>query len=419
MCKKVLFFVLILSLILPAAAVGAANTDAEAVVRRSLFGEEPVYADGRFLSVSDGRLTNGEEEVVLHGVNLGGWLLLETWLSPFSDPEESMAHSDILTLLSKRFGTQQATELLNTYADSFITEDDFATIRSLGFNCVRIPFWYRNFMTAEGKWLTGSLNTNPGICRLDWAIEQCQKNGLYVILDMHGTPGGQSTNHSTGSIGKRELYQDKQAQQTMETLWTALAKRYRNCPTVAAYDIMNEPQNNTDGGPEPWTAEAIAQTNRIYYQLVTAIRKTDSRHIITLEGIWSLSYLPDPTTYGWQNMMYQLHIYDRDAESIAARVQEMLDARRELGVAVYVGEYNSFAEEERASDLYRRYHISRTKWTYKTVGREDNWGLFSKTTEKADPATASLAELKTLLGEEMRTENGFTLNQQEYQSLQP
>ena len=31
--------------------------------------------------------------------------------------------------------------------------------------------------------------------KTDWAVEMAQKHGLYVILDMHGLPGGQSMDH--------------------------------------------------------------------------------------------------------------------------------------------------------------------------------------------------------------------------------
>lgn len=418
MRKKVLLFFLtfLLLFFLPVEAAPAPSE--KEFWERVLSQEAVMYANGEFLTVQDGTLMANGTEVVLHGVNLGGWLVLETWLSPLLDPDEALAHTDVLSILTERFGKAEANALLNRYMDNFITEGDFQTIRELGFNCVRIPFWYRNFMTPSGRWLTASQNDNPGFRRLDWALTQCEKNGLYAILDMHGAPGGQSSNHSTGAIGQIGLYQSEQAQQTMENLWTAIAKRYRNNPYVAAYDIMNEPQNNTHGGNPPWTPESISQTNQVYDRMVKAIRKADPRHIITVEGIWSLHHLPHPKTYGWTNMMYQLHIYDTAPEQIAERVKELLDARKTWGVAVYVGEYNSGAEETLAADLYRRYSISRTKWTYKTVGRDgDNWGLYNKSFDKLDPRTATLEELTGALGKEMQTGSGFILNQQEYAQI--
>ncbi len=416
--KKVLFFFLIFLFLSSVSAQASPDPKSEAFWARVLSKEASTMADGTLLSVQNGVLKSNDAEVVLHGVNLGGWMVLETWLSPFSDPDEQLAYSDILSILTERFGKGKANDLMTLYMDHFITESDFAVIRELGFNCVRIPFWYRNFMTERGEWLTASLNQNPGFLRLDWALEQCRQNGLYAILDMHGAPGGQSSNQSTGTIGQLNLYQSEQAQKTMETLWIAIAKRYQDNPYVAAYDIMNEPQNNTHAGKPPWDSASIKQTNQVYDRMIQAIRKVDTRHIITVEGIWSLNHLPHPKTYGWQNMMYQLHIYDTEPQQIADRVKELLAARKEWGVAVYVGEYNSAEKERLASDLYRRHNISRTKWTYKTVGRDwDNWGLFNKSFEKLDPYTATWEELTDALGTEMQTNSGFVLNHNEYEQI--
>lgn len=374
------------------------------------------------LTVRNGRLMAGDTEVVLNGVNLGGWLLMESWMSPVLDPDEALAHTDMLEILTHRFGRERARSLMRLYQDNFITEADFSRIAELGFNCVRIPFWYGDFMTEDGQWHTAAPANNPGFLRLDWVIRQCEKNGLYAILDMHGCPGGQSTNHSTGTIGKAQLYQKEVYLNAMEALWRAIAKRYRRNPTVAAYDIMNEPQNNKDatgGGVYPaGSPNAVAQTNYVYDRMIRAIRAVDPTHVITIEGIWSLNTLPHPKTYGWSNMMYQLHIYDSSEEAIRQKIDELVYARDTLGVAVYAGEYNSSALEAYATDLYQTHGIHRTKWSYKTVGRQDNWGLYNKPMEKLDLQTASYEEIKTAFGTQMRTENGFVFNEEEYRNIQ-
>ncbi len=380
----------------------------------SFDGENPQITD--FLSVSDGRLISGGREVVLNGVNLGGWLILETWMSPIADSGEEMAYTDVIKVFEKRFGKSRTDEIIEGYEDNFITEQDFDNIEKLGFNCVRIPFWYRNFMTADGKWI------QDGFKRLDWAIEQCSKRGLWVILDMHGCPGGQSMNHSTGIKGNNGLYNNEVNLTRMERIWTAIAERYKDIKCIAAYDIMNEPQNNKGyTGPRAWQAEsnmAVELTNSVYKRMVEAIRRVDGRHIITLEGIWSMSVLPDPVDCGWNNMMYQLHIYDDTKEDIDLRMGEMLSAREKWGVAVMSGEYNSGTLERYAADLYDKHKISRTKWTYKTFrGVGENWGLYNKACNKIDIKTASFEEIKAALINDVRTDNGFELNVMEYNDI--
>ena len=159
------------------------------------------------LYVKDGRLVSGSDdnEVILNGVNLGSWLMMEMWMCPIEAKDEQFSYSDAIGVLESRFGRKKAEELITLYEDSFITDDDFAKIEALGFNCVRIPFWYRNFMNSSGNWFTVRHDDNDGFKRLDKIIEQCAAHGLYVILDMHGCPGGQSMNQSTDVAGKNEL----------------------------------------------------------------------------------------------------------------------------------------------------------------------------------------------------------------------
>lgn len=146
----------------------------------------------RFLRSEDGKLVNGKgETVILRGVNLGGWLIQESWMCPVNGEDRKWANLDTLELLESRFTQDQVQKLLDTYQDNWITENDLKTIAALGCNVVRVPFWYRNFMKDElGTWLTENLDENPGIRRLDWVIEIAEKYDMYVILDMHGCPEG-------------------------------------------------------------------------------------------------------------------------------------------------------------------------------------------------------------------------------------
>lgn len=369
------------------------------------------------LSVRKGVVTNGAEDVVLNGINLGGWLLMEQWMSP-ADSDVEVAYADIIDVLTSRFGKEKTDELIKTYEDSYITEADFAFIEALGFNCVRVPFWYRNFTDEDGKISTDS----RGFEKLDWVLDMCKKYNIYAILDMHGCPGGQSMNHGTGSLNKNELYTSEKNLRTMEKLWVEIAKRYKDNIYVAAYDIMNEPQNNEGAvGKNAWAAEsetAVRYTNAVYDRMIKAIREVDKKHIITVEGVWSLDVLPAPAAYNWSNMMYQLHIYDTEKRMIDLRVGELVSVRERYGVAPLAGEYNSKIYERYAKEKYDENKISRIKWTYKTVGVSyDGWGLLNKNTKKTDIKSASYDEIKKAFGTEMLTEKGFELNLFEYNMI--
>lgn len=369
------------------------------------------------LTVKDGYIVNENgENVVLKGVNLGNWLLWETWMGFVPEYTEDWAYYDTLQVLLDRFGEEKTSEIVKTFEDNFITEDDIAQIEKLGFNCVRVPFWYRNFMTENLEWLVENHDDNKGFQKLDWLISTCEKYGIYVMLDLHGAPGGQSKNHCTGKAGRNELYENEEMMNATVELWTAIATRYKDNKTVCAYDLLNEPQNN--GGYDgdytwaPESEEAISRTNKAYDILYKAIREIDKNHIISFEGVWSTTVLPNPQEKGYENMLYQLHLYDSEKGMIRYRVDELKTARKDWGVAVIVGEYNNHECEEYAQKKYEKNDISRIKWTYKTYIAGDNWGIFNKDVERIDIKTASYEEILEFIKENTKT-NTFNFNAEE------
>jgi len=410
-------------LLLAAVVLAACGVDTETETARettaapieTTWETEAKTVKDRILFVENGKVIAPDgKEVVLCGINLGGWLLQETWMCALTGSE---CNSDSFALLESRgFTDEEIAALFDSYAEHYITEKDIAIIASLGLNCLRVPFWYRNFMNEDLAWYDSDPNKNPGFRYLDQVIAWAEKYGLYVILDMHGAPGGQSTDHCCGSIGKNELYTSEDNLSAMESLWVAIAERYRHSTVVAAYDIMNEPMNNSPEFENGWQAgseEAISKTLAVYRRMIAAIRRVDPEHIITVEGIWSMTYLPDSAKEGWTNMMYQLHLYDTSKEMIDYRVAEMVKAREEYGVAIYVGEYNNGDENQvYAYSRYRAEKISRTAWTYKTAkGNQGNWSLYYSSTPPADLQRDSYEEILRKWGDCLLTESeGWTRN---------
>ncbi len=376
----------------------------------------PLTDAQRMLSVGkDGLLYNKKgDEVVLCGINLGGWLLQETWMCPVVGSECNL--DSIHLLESRGFTDQQIATLFQTYADNYITRRDVQNIAALGMNCIRLPFWYRNFMDDDLQFYTENPDDNPGFILLDRLIGWAREENLYVILDLHGAPGGQSTNHCCGTLNKNELYTVEANLAATERLWTAIASRYKDSGTVAAYDLLNEPMNNDTALPNGWAAgseTALSYTHMAYDRLYKAVRAVDPAHMISVEGIWSGSCLPDPALYGWENMLYQMHLYDSDKIMIAYRVSELLQLRKDYKVAIYVGEFNNGDQQYTyALDLYRKNKISRTAWTYKvSYGNLGNWSLYRSDIPAADLANDSYQEILDKWSDPLRTTSkGWSVN---------
>lgn len=308
------------------------------------------------------------DKVVLKGVNLGGWLMQEYWMCPSNMKQEKWTNLDLILKLEERFGKEKTQKLIELYQKNWITERDLQTISKTGCNVIRVPFSYYNFMTEDGEWKSGSFEESPGVQTLDWLIETAGKYGVYVILDMHTCPGGQSAEHVAGLSYKYELFSSEKNIELMEQLWVALADRYKDNPVVAAYDIMNEAlvyDNDITVETDP--------RNMVYDRMISAIRKVDPSHIITVEGIWSLSCLPLPQKTQWSQVMYQVHLYG--GINIENSIRELEQYRKNNKIPIYVGECANL-------DLLKaciNNDLHCTTWTYKGTNYADgDWYMFQR-----------------------------------------
>ena len=287
-----LLAVLILSALFAFAACNddpADKTPAE-LPMLSASGEDIVDADGN--------------TVALRGTNFGGWLVQEGWMCPTAQTDTLSTN---MTLYS-RFGRERAEALIAAYEESWITEADFAGVKALGLNVVRVPFTYMNvydYLSDEGELLHPSeftLREDP-FERLDFALEMCKKYELYLILDLHGAVGSQNGSDHSGDTSRTNLYADTELGEAYRAktaeLWSLVAEHFAGESNVAGYDLLNEP------------TRASRETQWDYYDvLYDAVRAEDPDHMIFIESTWETQDLPSPESYGWENVVYEYHHYN-------------------------------------------------------------------------------------------------------------
>lgn len=316
-------------------------------------------------------------------------------------------------VLTERFGVEKAYELLNTYADNWITEVDLDNIASMGFNCVRVPFWYRNFYYDDKGTKILDENGEWDFSRLDWVVEECGKRGIYVILDLHGAPGYQNNKEHCGKINSCGLFKlTKQAEAwrklTIE-LWVAVAERYSGNPAVAMYDLLNEPMCDVASYIEKNNLKTISLYSRLY----DAVRSVDNDHIITMEGIWRLYNLPAPWLMGWSNVVYQLHFYNKT--NFGFKLLLFTALLYPYNVPLYVGEFKSLgsATWDAILGTMNKWNYSWTIWSYKGTGwgaETSEWYLYGGKTDvitNADVRNDSYEEIALKWGEVLRTDESF------------
>ncbi|KAH8118016.1 glycoside hydrolase family 5 protein [Phellopilus nigrolimitatus] len=132
----------------------------------------------------------------IRGVNLGGWFVLEPWITP--SIFENTGNDDVVDefTLGQLMNSSYAQEILQQHWASWITEDDFKAIAAAGLNHVRIPLGYWSVP------VNGSASVSPYtpgawpylLQALNWA----KNNSLHVIVDLHGAPGSQNGYDNSG-----------------------------------------------------------------------------------------------------------------------------------------------------------------------------------------------------------------------------
>ncbi len=335
-----------------------------------------------FLKVNGTRIVDEDgKDVLLKGVNLGGWLMMEGYMFGGRNTPEH----DFRSSFEKALGRSALDDFITSFRDTFIREEDIKTIKSWGANCVRLPFNYRLIEFEDRPY---SLNED-GLKYLDRAVGWCEKYGLYCILDLHAAPGAQNNAWHSDSYGKVGLFDNEQDRDRYLRLWFFLADRYRECPNIAGYDILNEP----DVG-----VLEEHKVRSLYEAATVEIRSTDTKHIIFLEGnMWAqrLEFLGNPkdhnTAYSIHNyaplnfthhfeqglhypgkvygIMWNKNRFDMLAGAYSAFAEK-------ANVPLYLGEFGVhvrdgyYGEADWVEDMLascEKYRFSWTYWNYKTV----------------------------------------------------
>lgn len=154
------------------------------------------------------------------GVNIGGWLVTEPWITPSIYDAAGKGAVDEWTLC-RILGRQEATKRLKAHWDSFYTETDFFTIKSYGLNHVRIPIGYWAFDISKGEpYVQGQFEY------LKSAVMWAKKAGLKVMIDLHGAPGSQNGFDNSGRMGNIGWATDPENVERTRKVFSILATEF-------------------------------------------------------------------------------------------------------------------------------------------------------------------------------------------------
>jgi aryl-phospho-beta-D-glucosidase BglC (GH1 family) len=354
--------------------------------------------------------------------------------------------------------TTNTEALFDTFRDNYFTTNDLDRIRELGYNGIRLCFFHTLLEDDRNPYVY----KQSGWDRLDWVIEQCRIRHMWVILDLHSTPGSQNPYHASGyrEPFRNRLWYSSYFKDRTAALWVEISSRYATNTTVAGYDLFNEPDPPRQGSTKAHYQQAFSNDILpLLSRLYTAIRSNDTEHLLFMESnlmytnMWDDTlWWPAPASKGWTNVVYEFHVYDQTVygqtgvddwyfttqKGIADNmVRAFTRLREKRNVPVYVGEFAPWTEQN--MDYWTRqlnaHDLSWGHWNYRSWGWDDEtmpekgktlWGLDyrSKDTTNQIPdlvndSFATLAGKFALYNQANYTDNAHLQNVLERQASQP
>jgi endoglucanase len=303
--------------------------------------------------------TSGEQivdaqghEIHLRGINLGNWMVPEGYMWQFSGHVQSAR--EIEGFVTELIGPERARVFWRTWRDTYITRDDIHLIHQAGFNSIRVPIHYKFFASDDAE----------GFQLLDRLVQWSKAENLYLVLDMHAAPGGQTGTNIDDSNGYPWLFNDVGAQQQFLDTWQRIARHYRNEPTILGYDLLNEPIPNY---PKLMPLNPLLEP--LYKRVSAVIRKEDSHHILILGGAqWDTNFDIFAPPFD-SNVIYEWHKYWVPASDQTV-AHPYIDFRQKYHVPVWMGESGENTDEWISGfrAVLEKSDIGWAFWPYKKMG---------------------------------------------------
>ena len=320
-----------------------------AVLFLALLGALPVPAQYVRVKGDEFVIPNGQP-LHIKGTNLGNWLVPEGYMWRLKGGPESPR--EIEALIEVLLGPDKAANFWHEYRDRYVTAADINFLTQSGCNTLRVPLHYKFFLDEKGE----------GFRLLDRVVEWSRAANIYLILDLHCAPGGQTGTNIDDSRGYPWLFESASAQEQLLAVWRNLARHYRDEPVVLGYDLLNEPLPAF-----PAFEQFKPALEPLLRRVAEAVRAVDANHIIFLTGVnWDSDFKILGAPFA-PNLAYTFHKYW--VEPNEAAIRPYLDFRALYHVPIWVGETGENKDDWIATfrQMLDEHGVGWTFWPFKKM----------------------------------------------------
>jgi glucan 1,3-beta-glucosidase len=193
----------------------------------------------------------------IRGVNLGGWLVLEPWITPkffekanegvISKTNNTFVVVDEYTMRAAKDGTYDRAAMLVDHWGTWVTEDNLETLANAGITHLRVPvgYWYFAYPADEepvwGRFKSDHATALEQLKKV--ANEWCKPRGLQMLLDLHTAPGSQNGFDNSGRRGNISFLEGHHLQDWARAIDKLAEWAVSNIDSEVLFgiEVLNEP----------------------------------------------------------------------------------------------------------------------------------------------------------------------------------
>lgn len=212
-----------------------------------------------------------------------GWLICEPWMmeNEWNNMGCGGQASEFDCMRNVYSGNRRAAgnQAFVNHWSSWINPATVQSVHDVGLNTIRIPIGYWSYDAVVDTSSEPFADGNLMLPYLDAVVQKAASLGIYVIIDLHGAPGGQQQDAFTGQnpnpAGFYNTYDYGRAEKWLSWMTNRIHTNSAYS-TVGMIEVLNEPVSSHDGSRYPAPGEVPGLVQTYYPGALKAVRDAEA-----------------------------------------------------------------------------------------------------------------------------------------------